>query len=581
MIPKSPILAPCRTRCRAVFRRVAGGALSERGRGFAGKGRGQAPEPSKRHWRLQRFERMGVEEKINKTDVRDAAVVVGSGLERVVGYHHLFEGIAGVPKREGFLRPLLCGGDGIGGLDVHLPRPAIDYKVDFVLLYRVLPGRIVVALHNADINGISTPDEFVVDGVFHEVREFRLAEVDARVPESGIGGVVFYRVVEVAAPLYVKSLSLADQKGVGKMVKVLDDGVSASIDSGHGFCGVGEFGWVCERGGVAHHDVDYLLKEQIVPDVVSFHDVAEINGCVKIFKVRLFCRRRLGEDAIGEASVEQILLDYLEGIPFGCAKRHELGKGQRRNQYHVPSASELRRDVGGKHPGIGASHIDIDIWGCSQPVQDPIEVHKHPLSVVRVDSGKVNPFWKSLAAVLNLVNEHIVHLPVGNKPGANVAVEFDWVDKIGGYGMFKVYFNDVVLPYAGIKQMLLEYVEKQIALAATSDAGKNLYKAVVFSLDEAIQEVVPLDRHSMFSVYMFMMLFMKMSVVYHKTCLESRGAVGVFDSLLKTIIKMSMAVVAPIPASCRTRCRAAVRRVRGRVLCVGNPFCLFVAPYNN
>ena len=168
---------------------------------------------------LQRFERVGVEEKINKTDVRDAAVVVGSGLERVVGYHHLFEGIAGVAKRECLLFPLLGGGDGVCGLNVCLPRTAIDDEIDFVLSYRVLPGGVVVALHNSDINGISTPDEFVVDGVFHEVREFRLSEVDARVPESGIGGVVFHRVVEVAAPLDVKSLSLADQKGVGKVVR--------------------------------------------------------------------------------------------------------------------------------------------------------------------------------------------------------------------------------------------------------------------------------------------------------------------------------------------------------------------------
>lgn len=106
-----------------------------------------------------------------------------------------------------------------------------------------------------------------------------------------------------------------------------------------------EFGRVCERGGVAHYDVDHLLQKQIVPDVVSFHDVAEINGCVKIFKVRLFCRRRLGEDAIGE--------------------------------------------TGGEQPGIGASHINIDIWGRSQTVQNPIEVHKHPLAVVMSDEKPV------------------------------------------------------------------------------------------------------------------------------------------------------------------------------------------------
>ena len=54
---------------------------------------------------------MGVEEKIDKADVRDAVVVVCSGLEGVVRYHHFSEGVAGVSKREGLLLPFLGGGD--------------------------------------------------------------------------------------------------------------------------------------------------------------------------------------------------------------------------------------------------------------------------------------------------------------------------------------------------------------------------------------------------------------------------------------------------------------------------------------
>ena len=173
-----------------------------------------------------------------------------------------------------------------------------------------------------------------------------------------------------------------------------------------------------------------------------------------------------------------------------------------------------------------------------------------------MDSGKVNSFRKGLAAVLNLVNEHIVHLPVGNKFGTNVAVEFDWIDKLCDSGMFKVDFDDMVGRHAIFQKMGLEYFEKEIALAATSDAGKNFDKVVVFSLDEAIQEVIPLDHHPRFSVDMFMGFFIKMSVVYQKTCLASRGMARFFDSLVKTIMKMSMAGVASILAPSRTHCLA-------------------------
>ena len=133
--------------------------------------------------------------------------------------------------------------------------------------------------------------------------------------------------------------------------------------------------------------------------------------------------------------------------------------------------------------------------------------------------------------------------------------------------------DGVIAPYRRLQCFERAGVEEKVDKTDVRDA--------VVVVCPGLEGGVPLDCHSMFSVYMFMMPFIKMSVVCHKTCLESRGAVGVIDSLLKTIMKMSMAVVAPIPASCRTRCRAAVRRVRGRVLCVGNPFCLFVAPYNN
>ena len=78
MLYANSIPAPSHTHRRAAFRRVAG-AVARDARPY--------------HGGLQRFERAGVEETIDKADVGDAAVVVGSGLERVVGYHHLFDSL--------------------------------------------------------------------------------------------------------------------------------------------------------------------------------------------------------------------------------------------------------------------------------------------------------------------------------------------------------------------------------------------------------------------------------------------------------------------------------------------------------
>ena len=64
-----PTLAPCRTCRRAAFRRVAGGALLVRGRGEAAVARDARP------YRLQRFERVGGEKKIDNIHSIDAIMV--------------------------------------------------------------------------------------------------------------------------------------------------------------------------------------------------------------------------------------------------------------------------------------------------------------------------------------------------------------------------------------------------------------------------------------------------------------------------------------------------------------------------
>ena len=89
-------------------------------------------------------------------------------------------------------------------------------------------------------------------------------------------------------------------------------------------------------------------------------------------------------------------------------------------------------------------------------------------------------------------------LRAAEPPAGKVIPDFaalSWIDEVCSYGMFKVYLDDVVGRHSIFQKMGFEYVEKQIALAATSDAGKNLDKAVVFSLDEAVKKVISSDCH--------------------------------------------------------------------------------------
>ena len=190
-----PIFAPCRASCLAAF----GGIVA---------------------W-LQRVESVRVEKKIDKADIGNAAIVVCPGLERIVCYHDLLEGITGMPKREGLLFALFGGGEGIRRLDVDLPGTSIDDEV-YLILSRLMDAVLaVIENHHADVHRISTPDEFAVDDIFHQMGRFCLPEVDPGISETGVGRVVLDRIIEIASSFDIVSRGFKNQECVLEAVEVL------------------------------------------------------------------------------------------------------------------------------------------------------------------------------------------------------------------------------------------------------------------------------------------------------------------------------------------------------------------------
>ena len=173
---------------------------------------------------LQGFKTLRVEEKINQADVGNAVVVVCPGLEGVVRYHDLFEGISGMAKRKCFLFPLFGGRNGIGGLNVYLLWTTIDNKVDFVLPRLMDAFFALIEHHHADIDRVSATDKFTVDDIFHQMCRLGLAKVDTRIPKPRVCGVVFDGIVEVMPPLDVVSGSFKDQESFFEAIKIFDNG---------------------------------------------------------------------------------------------------------------------------------------------------------------------------------------------------------------------------------------------------------------------------------------------------------------------------------------------------------------------
>ena len=170
------------------------------------------------------FQRVRVEEEINQADVGKAVVIVCPGLEGVVRYHDLFEGISGMAKRKCFLFPLFGCRNGIGGLNVYLLWTTIDNKVDFVLPRLMDAVFALIKHHHAGIDRVSAPDKFTVDDIFHQMCRLGLAKVDTRISKPRVCGVVFDGIVEIMPPLDIISRGFEEQERIFEAGKIFDNG---------------------------------------------------------------------------------------------------------------------------------------------------------------------------------------------------------------------------------------------------------------------------------------------------------------------------------------------------------------------
>ena len=200
-----------------------------------------------RRGRLQRLDRFRIEEEGHDADEGDAFLVHPGLFVGGARYDDLAEVVSRVGQRKGFLLALGFVGNLPGGLDVDAFRVAIDDKVDLML--PLFANAVLVhgaRFDNSDVDGVAPPNQFVVNGVFHQMCRFVLAEVHANVAKSGILGIVLERVVQIVVAPDVESLDLADQEGVAEEVEIFGDGYAVSWEFGNGGDGVGQFGRIGE-----------------------------------------------------------------------------------------------------------------------------------------------------------------------------------------------------------------------------------------------------------------------------------------------------------------------------------------------
>lgn len=486
-----PIFAPCRASCLAAF----GGIVA----------------------RLQRVESVRVEKKIDKADIGNAAIVVCPGLERIVCYHDLLEGITGMPKREGLLFALFGGGEGIRRLDVDLPGTSIDDEV-YLILSRLMDAVLaVIENHHADVHRISTPDEFAVDDIFHQMGRFCLPEVDPGISETGVGRVVLDRIIEIVSSFDIVSRGFKNQECVLEAVEVFDYGGARRLHANGRLDHVCELGRVGEPGDIAHHHVDYGFKEIGILELVAFHDVLDVDCAVEATEISFLLFGVGHESAFRKPSVAHIFLEYCESVCFRCAKIAVFGKGKGHCLDDAPSTAEFRGDIGDEKLGVGTRDVHIYVRRGAQTAEYAVERDVCRLTVVRMDARKIDAGREHLSASLYLVDEHIESASSLGRFSANVLSEFQRIGEVHILFLFKVDFDDMVFLDTRREKMLLEQIEEQKALPAAPYARYDFYEIAMLSRYQLVEQCFTFDGHELVSSFMFVDYAKKMkpNVVCH------------------------------------------------------------------
>lgn len=469
----------------------------------------------------------GVQQEIQQVHISDSAFVACSRLQGVVRDHELGKVVFDAEQGGCFLDALLFVGDEIGGLDVNLARRVVYDKVDFIASRFMSAVGVTLPFHDADVNGITAPDQFAVDDILHQMRGLELSKIHARVSKARVCCVVFCRIVQIVPTLDVVSVDLLDDKGVFKVLEVVRNRrlVDGCLERRRE--DVCKFVWIGERTDGAHHDIDDSLKQHRVFDFIPFNDIADVDGIIEVGKILSLLGIGILEDAVGHASEAHVF--FKKGVWIGIVgfAPAEFSERERMHIDDLSASAKLGCDVARQHLGVGSCHIHIYVGRCAQPVQDVDKRNVAGFPVVRVNLIQIHAVGQDFMAPLNFVYQDIAHPACRCNALANILVECKRIRERLVGRFFKVNFNDVVWRNPRVKKMILKNIEKGETLADTSNAGQYLYEIIPLRFDKRSFKLISDDCHSHRSVLIFMDLSVKfnMPVLYHnRPCRARRRA---------------------------------------------------------
>ena len=464
---------------------------------------------------LQRFQQFGVEKEVDESDMSDTIVIaVGSRILTV--NHHLLEIVSRVLKRKCFLCHFLCIRNHPRRLDVDAFIAAVDHKIDFVSGSDMLTVGCCLSLKCSHVNGIAVPKQFIVDDVFHQMRVFNLTEVKSGIAQTGVGCVVFVRIVKIVVPLDVKTFCFGNEKRICEIVEIFDNCISVTFGSSRSLQEVCNSCWIGKASNIAHYGIDYGVKKGFIAQSAFFLKVFQINRTEKAVEIFPFVGFVLPYCTFRKSAVSKVFKQRAMRICFGGTPCVEFGKRKRSDSNCFASAAEFSSDIAFEHFGIGTRHINIDKRHSFELTEYAVEFYVAVFSVIGMDSCEVNMFRQIGFAKLNLINKNIVPFSVFYNFCTKIFAEFIWAAQRFVDAGFKIHFDYVVRSDSFFKKMILEKIEEQEALSASSDAGDKFNESIVLGPNYFRKQFISIDYHRK-PCYLFWDLSQKFSChkVYH------------------------------------------------------------------
>ena len=155
---------------------------------------------------LQRFERVGVEEKSLKSYEQNAVLIHPWRFVCIASDDNFAERVADIAKGAGLLRAFFCVRDGERRLHVYALGCLVDHKVDFACYLGSNPVDCRIGGDHPNVHRISAAYQFAEDDVFHDMGHLVLPEGNLGVADAGIHCIVFGRTGEISVALYVITL---------------------------------------------------------------------------------------------------------------------------------------------------------------------------------------------------------------------------------------------------------------------------------------------------------------------------------------------------------------------------------------